>query len=352
MKNQRLDLIKCAIAVVFILLGPQANASGTVVGNGGDPIFEFLRAARESMNATMKFVLNEPEERSKFCESTRLNAEQISYCQNFFMEVAPQILRLSLGQKATEFVLREEPLYVKGPDGKAMTVAARTMLGPDGVIEFHRDSVRTMAPVQVLFLIAHEFEHKALLNGKPVSDNEAIGPFSSGRELLDAVASGLVSVAKRKGKIGSQFGIRDLFECEASNGNAQFGAQILGARLFQKEDLMSYETSIGNNPMDGSIYFQEDFKSVLRLKLVIAEPNNCGEATPDRKSTMQIIRSVDVGSGQRDESVVAEMVVYDNPVCNKKARLSISFNQIRFSCKYFASEGTTSSPFSVNLMRK
>lgn len=350
MKKQVLKL-SFLIAVILQIIVPNANASGTVVGNGGDPIFEFLRATRESMNATIKFVLNQPEEKEKFCKSDRLSEEQVRFCRDFFFKVGQQILILSSGAKPTEFVLREEPLYVEGPDGKAMAVAARTGLGPEGAIEFHRESLRTMAPIQVLFLITHEFEHKTLVDGRSVTDNEKIGPFPSGRSLLDAVATSLVSVAKRKGKIGSQFGIRDLFSCVASNGTGNFGAQIAGSRLFQNENLMTYETSVGSNPMEGSIFFQEDFNTVLRLKFVITEPSNCSEDYNGRKTVVEIIRSRATNGGH-DESVVSTVLFADNPICNSNKVMIVSYGQVQFSCKYFASEGTTSSPFSVRLNRK
>ncbi|QLY25164.1 hypothetical protein [Bdellovibrio sp. KM01] len=350
MKNQILKSI-CLIVAILLVHVQQGHASGTVVGNGGDPVFEFLRATRESMNATMKFVLNQPEEKEKFCQSNRLSVEQVQFCRDFFFKVGHQILTLSSGDKPTDFVLREEPLYVQGPDGKAMSVAARTSLGPEGAIEFHRDSMRTMAPVQVLFLITHEFEHKVLFEGRAVTDNEKIGPFKSGRDLLDAVATSLVSVAKRKGKIGSQFGIRDLFACDASNGTGQFGAQIAGSRLFQDENLMTYETSVGGNPMEGSIYFQEDYNSVLRLKFVITEPNNCGEETNGRKTVVQILRSKATDKG-RDETVVSTVIFADNPICKSNLRMIVRYGEIQFSCQYFASEGTTSSPFSTILGKK
>ena len=64
----------------------------------------------------------------------------------------------------------------------------------------------------MLFLITHEFQHKANFAGKAVTDNEKIGPFATGRDLLDPVATAVVLVARKKGKVESQFGIRDIFD--------------------------------------------------------------------------------------------------------------------------------------------
>lgn len=336
------------ISILIGFLTSQSLASGTVVGNGGDPIFEFMRATKESMVETIKFILNEENERNTFCKTNHLSDSQIQFCRDFFLTIASDILRLSQGEHQTPFVLRDGPLYVVGPDGKAMIVSARTNLGPDGPIEIHRDSVKMLPPTQVLFLITHEFEHKATYNGRSISDNEQIGPFSSGRDLIDAVASAVVSVAKKKGKIGTQFGIRDIFQCTAIADSIQFGAQIVSSRLFQSEDLMSYETSVGKNPLDGSIFFQENINTHLRLRFTISEPNNCGETNPNRKTTVQVVRAT-TQNGTTIEDILANKVFATNPMCpQENPNLDISHQNIRFACKYYGSEGTTTSPFSLS----
>lgn len=349
MKTPTFKYARLFIASILICFATsQSFASGTVVGNGGDPIFEFMRATKESMIETIKFILNEETERNSFCKLNHLTESQIHFCRDFFSSISSDILRLSQGDKQTPFVLRDSPLYVTGPDGKAMIVSARTDLGPDGPIEIHRDSVKMLPPTQVLFLITHEFEHKTMFNGRSVTDNEQIGPFASGRDLLDAVASAVVSVAKRKGKVGTQFGIRDIFQCTAIADTVQFGAQIVSSRLFQAEDLMSYETSVGKNPLDGSIYFQENINTHLRLRFTISEPNNCGEVTPHRGTIVQVVRST-TQNGSTTENVLASKTLATNPMCpQENPNLDIEYKNIQFACKYYGSEGTTASPFSLS----
>lgn len=336
---------------VLILSGlccVKSFASGTIVGNGGDPIFEFMRATKESMIDTIKFVLNEEDEMKSFCHLKNMNAEQVKFCKEYFNAIALEVLSLSQGTKQTPFVLREEPLYVMGPDGQPMIVSARTELGPAGPIEIHRDSVKVLAPTQVLFLLTHEFLHKVFFQGRSVSDNEQIGPFAYGRDLLDSVASSLVAVAKRKGKIGTQFGIRDIFQCRAESSGVQFGAQIVSSRLFQTENLMSYETSVGKNPLDGSIFFQERSTTNLRLRFTIKEPNNCGADDSGRGMSVQIVRS-SLSPNSKQEEVLATLNIAVNPMCPlANTSFEISHQQIKFSCVYFGSEGTTSSPFSLS----
>lgn len=322
----------------------QVLAGGTVVGNGGDPVFEFMEAARTSMIETLKVVVNDPSEQATFCNLQSLNAEQVKFCRNFFMTVVSDMLRLSQGLSKTLFVLREEPLLVSGPDGKPMIVAARTNLGPFGPIELNRDAVKTMLPTQVLFLITHEFQHKSNFNGSNINDNDTIGPFATGRDLIDSVAKAVVTVARKKGKVGSQFGIRDIFDCAADTGVSQFGARISSSRLFQTEDLMTYETSFGKNPTDGSIYLPETSNTALVLRFDITEPNNCGDPNLLRKTSVQIVRRTKLADGSTQDTVVSEIKSTLNPMCSANdPKFEIAWNQVKFSCQYYGSEGTTSS---------
>lgn len=309
-------------------------------------MFEFMEAARTSMVETLKVIANDRNEQAAFCKQAPLSADQIQFCHEYFLAVLPNMLQLSQGLNKTLFVLRDEPLLVNGPDGKPMVVAARTELGPLGPIELNRDAVKTMLPTQVLFLIIHEFQHKSNFRGVFVNDNDPIGPFSNGRDLIDYAAKYVVSVARRKGKVGSQFGIRDIFDCVAMTGTSQFGARLSSSRLFQAEDLMSYETSFGKNPTDGSIYLPEASNSSLVLRFDIIEPNNCGDPNQLRKTSVQIVRRSKLSDGSSQDNVVSDLELPSNPMCpNGDPKIEIAWQQIKFSCQYFGSEGTTSSEF-------
>lgn len=346
MKNKFFNIFSISIFLIFS--GGKALAGGTVVGNGGDPVFEFMEAARTSMIETLKVLANDSNEQALFCKQLPLSTDQIQFCHDYFLTVLPDMLRLSQGLNKTLFVLRDEPLLVNGPDGKPMIVAARTELGPLGPIELNRDAVKTMLPTQVLFLITHEFQHKSNFKGAFVNDNDPIGPFANGRDLIDYAAKYVVSVARRKGKVGSQFGIRDIFDCVAMTGTSQFGARLSSSRLFQAEDLMSYETSFGKNPTDGSIYLPETSSSSLVLKFDINEPNNCGDPNQSRKTSVQIVRRSKLSDGSSQDNVVSDLELPSNPMCpNGDPKIEIAWQQIKFSCQYFGSEGTTSSAFSV-----
>lgn len=346
MKNKIFN--KLPILICFLCFGGNVFAGGTVVGNGGDPVFEFMEAARTSMVETLKVIANDPNEQASFCKQAPLTPDQIQFCRDYFLTQLPDMLRLSQRLNKTLFVLRDQPLLVMGPDGQPMVVAARTELGPLGPIELNRDAVKTMLPTQVLFLITHEFQHKSNFKGVFVNDNDPIGPFSNGRDLIDYAAKYVVSVARRKGKVGSQFGIRDIFDCVAMTGTSQFGARLSSSRLFQAEDLMSYETSFGKNPTDGSIYLPETSNTALVLKFEIAEPNNCGDPNQSRKTSVQIVRRAKLSDGSSQDTVVSDLESPSNPMCpHSDPKLEIAWEQIKFTCQYFGSEGTTSSAFSM-----
>ncbi|RYZ72142.1 MAG: hypothetical protein EOP05_11335 [Proteobacteria bacterium] len=342
------------LALISVHASPASAGSGSVIGNGGDPIFEFLQAARSSLSETVKVVLNDPNERKSFCTISRLNSGQIELCRKYFFETANQILdlnQLKPVHSPTDFVLRQDPLYVIGHDGKPMVVAAKTDLGKYGSIEFHRDSVKTLLPTQVLFLLAHEFQHKTTFEGRSVSDNESVPPFMNGRDLLDTVATALVEVAKRRGKVGTNFGIRDIFNCEARTSQT-FGARISSSRRFHNEDLMAYESSIGKNPSDGTIYLPVDSKSTLALRYMMFEPNNCGDPNPDRVGVVQIVETKLEG-GNTSEIVRASKPLVTNPICpGSSGRFEIETADVKFSCQYFGSEGTTSSQYSVQRAKR
>ena len=336
------------VCFLLFIFKPYAFAGGTVVGNGGDPVFEFLEAARFSMIESLKVLANDPNEQAHLCEKNSLSPDQTKFCRQYFLSLISDILKISQGKDKTLFVLREEPLKVIGPDGKPMMVAARTDLGPNGPIEFHRDSVKTLLPTQVLFLITHEFQHKSYFNGSFITDNDPIGPFVIGRDLIDSAAESVVALARRNGKVGAQFGIRDIFDCIANTGVSQLGARISSSRLFMTSDLMTYNTSFSKNPTDGSIFLPETNDSSLVLRFDISEPNNCGDPNLLRNTKVQIIRSIRLADGSTQENIISEKQMASNPMCpNTDPRIEISSDLVNFSCRYFGSQGTTSSAFAL-----
>lgn len=347
--------MKLRFIFISIFLAPLlAWPSGTVVRDGGDPLFYFLEATRYSLVETVKLLQLDPKEAAKFCQLSTLNSSQIDFCQKYFHNIATQILLLNQGMGKTLFVLREDPLIVQGPDGKPMPVAARTTLDSQGEIEFHRDSIKLMPPTMILFLMAHEFQHKSVYDNHYVTDNEAIGPFRNGRELLDTVATAIVEVAKRKGKVGSQYVLRDSFECTEDVGGTKLGIRASSPRLFLGEDMLSYETSLSRNPSDALIYVPENQDSNLVFRVKISEPANCKDDPQflqQRSTQLQIVRAYNKNGSDapRPEQVLTEstMTAY-NPMCIVNGgSVTLTYQNVRFSCHYYGTEGLASQTLQI-----
>ncbi|MNS61526.1 hypothetical protein D3C72_945560 [compost metagenome] len=344
-----MNSVKLILLFFIGLVCFHAGASGTVVRNGGDPLFHFLEATRSAMIETLNIIKLDPSEKDGFCRLKNLNDQQSSFCRDFVLQIAEQLLRLNQQNDKTKFVLKENPLIVSGPDGRPMSVAARTELGASGVIEFHRDSIKLMAPAQILFLITHEFQHKVSFQNRFVTDNEVIGPFASGRELLDSVAVALVEVAKRRGKIGAQYELRDTFDCQIYDGAGRSGSIVSSPRMFLNDALSSYQTSMGRTPLDGGPYVPEYSGARLIFRMQISESGNCSEQNfyaSRRKTELAIVRvHAPDGDGRvQPEEVLANQVLEGfNPICDKERKpFGLSHDGVQFTCNYYGSSGRTS----------
>lgn len=204
-----------------------------------------------------------------------------------------------------------------------------------------------MLPTQVLFLLTHEFQHKARFRGAFVNDNDPIGPFANGRDLIDNAAKSVVAIARRTGKIGFQFGIRDIFDCIVLAGSARFGARLSSSRLFLAADLFSYETSLGHNTSFESIFLPETIDTAVVFKFRIQEPNNCGDPHPSRKTSVQIVRRSKISNRAFQDTVLSEVELQHNPMCPQSdPKIELSWQQTTFSCQYFGSQGSSSSIYS------
>ena len=80
MKNNFLSIL----FLFLVCIQSRSFAGGTVVGNGGDPIFEFLEVARFSMIESLKVFVNDPAEQSQFCEKKSLTIDQVHFCRQYF----------------------------------------------------------------------------------------------------------------------------------------------------------------------------------------------------------------------------------------------------------------------------
>lgn len=106
---------------------------------------------------------------------------------------------------------------------------------------------------------------------------------------------------------------------------------------------MSYETSSGKNTSDGFIALPETNMEMIQLKFMINEPNNCGPQNVERKTSMKIVRSViDINGDVQEIAELAHTEISINPMCpSSQISFSISWESIKFDCKYYGSVGKT-----------
>ncbi len=327
--------------ILFFALAPNANASGTSIGNGGDPIFYFLESTRYSMRQTIEYLKNDHYNSNDICAYVEgLTALQRSDCEKFALQALSQIAELNSPQAPIAFVLRENSLIVEGPDGLPMPVAARTSLGKEGVIEFHRSSIEFLSPAIMLSLMIHEFGHKIQFNGAYIQDNLAVMNFPRGRNLLDAFGKAISYWAANKGYIGSNFTLRDLFDCEINSSAGKFRVRVSSPRRFKGHNYERYEITMGEVPSDPRIEVPELSGDALLLRLRIAESQSCLAANSERKSYLEVIRLI--ANSSNIELVAKKEFLGFNPICDQsKHSLSIEAGGFRFSCLYVGSEGVT-----------
>lgn len=320
---------------------PAFSFAGTVVGNGGEPILHYLEASRFALIETLRDIHNDPKKNTEFCsKESQLNADQKNFCREYMIEILDQVITLNLEPKKVPFVLRENPLLVVGPDGKPMPVSARTELGSQGPIEFHLDSIKLMAPKDLLQLVAHEFQHKTTYKNSSPIDNDPIGPFRYGRFLIDSVASAIVKVAIETGRIGTQFVLRDSFECTIRSSSSQFGMRASTQRWFFDSFLTSYKTSLSELPADPFIFVSETIDSKIVFQLNITDKNHCQNLNDPslRQSRVALWRVFN--NPQTPSQLLSEQKLPGvNPLCEKVSPLFVAdFQAIHFECKYYGTE--------------
>lgn len=319
----------------MVTIATRANASGTSVGNGGDPLLYFLETTRYALRQTLTFLDSDPASNEKICDSLQnLTPDQRADCTLFAQQVLKPILALNVPLNPTPFVLRDEPLIVIGPDGNPMPVAARTELGPQGPIEFHRPSIALLSPSQMVLLMAHEFGHKAAFRGANVEDNPPVMSFPNGRLLLDSFGAAISSWAMTKGYITSNFTLLDLFNCEIANSGGSFRSSTWIPRKFAGNNFGTYEITIGFLPTDPiKIEGTELDGNTLHLRLRVSETKSCLEDNAGRKSELEVIRLF--AGEQRTELVAHSDFPGFNPICDPaKNNLTIEASGFRFTCAY------------------
>jgi hypothetical protein len=330
------------LILIFLVIPLEGNASGTAVGNGGDPLFYYLESTRGSMSQTLDYLKNEPGDSNRICDALpTLTLNQRKDCADFARQSFAQMLKLNSPLEPIEFVLRNDPLLVDGPDGQPMPVAARTTLSNRGPIEFHRASIEFLRPSQMLMLMVHEFGHKVKFKGHHVQDNLPIMSFRNGRELLDSFGKVVSHWAVKKGFIGDSFALRDLFDCKVNSNAGQFRVRVSTSRKIEAQNSEKYEITMGYYPSDPRIEVPELSGDTLLLRMFITESRSCLENNPDRHASLEIVRLF--ANSAKTEVVSRREFLGINPICDLQSNQSLTIEGagITFSCVYVGTEGAT-----------
>ena len=328
------------LALIFILFPCLSFASGTAVGNGGEPILHFLEATRFALVQSLRMVHDDPASARSLCASTAgLTSPQKSFCHDYLLSILDQIVSMNVDPNKVDFVLRDETLLVIGPDGKPMPVSARTDLGPKGAIEFSLDAIKLMAPKTLLQLLAHEMQHKTIYAAKSPTDNDPIGPFANGRLLIDSAADALTSVALANGYIGKEFVLRDSFECLVSSGGSPIGMRLSTSRWFFDDSLTNYQLSLSKRPSDPQVSVIESIHSKIVFQLEVVDPKHCDSSVSaqSRYSRVSLWR-VDDDPAKAPVRLSDQILSDENPLCDKSQRsFSASYGSNSFTCRYYGS---------------
>ncbi|MEM7647463.1 MAG: hypothetical protein AAF203_11175, partial [Pseudomonadota bacterium] len=275
-----------------------------------------------------------------------MNKEKSDYCEKFIDQVRLQMMQLNDGEEKTPFGIVSDALFVKGPSGKDIQVAAKTILGPQGEITFHRGSLMLLNPFNTLLLLAHEFGHKVSFQGQYVEDNKPYGPFTSGRDFLDRVGKTIAQYAKDRGYVKSYFGVNDFFSCDVIISGAGDWVQKPNGkspRLYSSEDYKEYQAGIGRTEDDFQVAIGDADQNTYSLKLEINEYSGCDEnpsILPD--SHLAILKyppKLSDGT-QPAPTILEEKKFAENPMCEgANPEFDIEIEGLRFECRYSHSKG-------------
>ena len=122
-----------------------------------------------------------------------LTPAQISYCRSFITTNAGKLLAIIQQNPPIAMNISLDPLQVIFPNGQLQSVDAMTPFGPSGDIKISAQSIQLLSGPELNLVVAHEFSHKIYVSAISgyVTDNDPIGPYTVGRDLLDNVGAGI-----------------------------------------------------------------------------------------------------------------------------------------------------------------
>ena len=197
--------------MMLLLLFPFFTHASTFVGNGGGAGDIELSVTKKQIEQTFKAIeLRAEDTELTLCKCNRmydnrsvcapvrpLDQEQRKFCTQALVKQTPQMLNLVKDDSVSIRWTNDE---IRVPDrGQTRAVDAVTNR-EKREITLNLKRFLSMKPFERVFLVSHEYMHLTTLDGKPMVDEGAIGPFDGdqgGRRLLNAMGA---SVAMLQGE--------------------------------------------------------------------------------------------------------------------------------------------------------
>jgi len=191
---------------IQIILSPPAAQASTFVGNGGGAGDVELAVTKKQIEEAFTAIkkragddeinwcrCNRVYENRSVCQPLRsLSQEQRKFCSDTLVKQAPEIIRLVTHPSAVSIRWTHDEIRV-ADRGETRAVDAVTHREKrEMTINLKR--FLQLKPFERVFLLTHELMHLTEVNGKPLNDEGAIGPFKGeegGREFLNAMGSAI-----------------------------------------------------------------------------------------------------------------------------------------------------------------
>lgn len=125
-----------------------------------------------------------------------MTKEQRAFVNAFLKSTIKQFIDLNTTKNPTGLIVVSEKLSLNDSKGATRDLGAMTVIGPYGDIIFSESALIVITDRERVALLAHEFGHKVSFNGKYITDNDPIGPFTGsdgGRKFLDAFGASVAA---------------------------------------------------------------------------------------------------------------------------------------------------------------
>lgn len=329
---------KVALLAFFIVTQPLSAQSS--IGSGGDVLQSYVEEIGSKLHQTLLRLKTSPD-RDQICNGLNLSGEQKKFCNAFIKATMNQYMMLTLGPQKVPLKVVEDKLFSHDADGNLYEVAAITRKGPEGDIKFNYKKISNYHPAVLLALLTHEIGHKIEFprGNVYVDDNDPIGPFAEGRDLLDAAGHALSQNASRNLIIGPRFSVKDKFTCGIKQ-EGSFPSESTNEvrRIFSTTSNPFGNYRFGVGPEFGWTWTAGEDRTCISFELSIQEMANCNKSG-NRATNLKLVRYFPEGDDGMtpNPELIEEKVILDyNPACSwtRLEPLELNYHDATFYCVY------------------